>query len=92
MGTKAGFFIIVTAVVIMMGAMVQLVIRFQEETEMTKITHEAALDSITNARFDEVLYSDSILIQKIEDQQQQIEALKTQLTNIRYKLSTLAEQ
>lgn len=91
MGTKGGFFLIVIAVVIMMGAMIQLVIKFQEDNEMKKITHEAALDSITYAKFDEMLYSDSILIDKLETQQQEIEALKTQVCNIKYKLNALAE-
>lgn len=76
----------------MITAMVQLVVKFKEDSKMKKITHEAALDSIIEVRFNEVLHNDSIILSQIEKQKLETEALKTQLSNLKYKLSTLTEQ
>lgn len=89
--SKIGVVIIVIAVVAMMLGMASKVMEFREESTIKKIEHQITLDSLTSVRFEEALQNDSMMLSQIESQKLEIEALKSQLNNIKYKLSVLAD-
>lgn len=70
----------------------------KESTELKKKEDQVAIDSLVNLKFEQLiaadstaLYNDSITQEVILSQAAEIEKLKTQVSNIKYKLNALAE-
>jgi uncharacterized membrane protein len=89
--SRFGVVIIVIAVLGMMIGMAGKVMEFQDNSTIKKIEHQVTLDSLTAVRFEEALQNDSMMLLQIESQKAEIEVLKSQLNNIKYKLSVLAD-
>ena len=97
-GEVKGMYIVVLTVVLMMVGMIFLVKDMKESTELKKKEDQVAIDSLVNLKFEQLiaadstaLYNDSITQEVILSQAAEIEKLKTQVSNIKYKLNTLAE-
>ncbi len=97
-GEVKGMYIVVLTVVLMMVGMIFLVQDMKESTELKKKEDQVAIDSLVNLKFEQLiaadstaLYNDSITQEVILSQAAEIENLKTQVSNIKYKLNTLAE-
>jgi hypothetical protein len=97
-GEVKGMYIVVLTVVLMMVGMIFLVQDMKESTELKKKEDQVAIDSLVNLKFEQLmaadsaaLYNDSITQEVILSQAAEIEQLKTQVSNIKYKLNALAE-
>ena len=93
-----GMYLIVLIVVIMMVGMVFLVKDMKKSSELRKKENQVAMDSLISLKFEQLNYTDSIILHNdsmtlelITLQKSEIGQLKSQVNNIKHKLNSLEE-